>query len=125
MTIAQRSTASRLLTAKGQTMTLAYIGDSTYNPATSDTSGAAPSSVTVAGAILPLQPFRKAQGNIVEGDQQLLLSALDINGSAITAPQVNATVTDAGSTPWTLVSVEPLAPAGLNIMFDCVARRAA
>ena len=126
MTVAQRSTAARLLADKGQTMTLAYVGGGTYDPATGSTSGAAPASKTVKGALLPLNPFKKGgNSNIVEGDQALLLSAIDTSGAAITEPMVNGVVTDANAKPWTLIAVEPLAPAGLPILYDCVARRAA
>lgn len=126
MTVAQRSSAANMLAKKGQSMTLAYVGGGTYDPATGTTSGSAPASATVKGAILPLAPFKKAgNSNIVEGDQSLLLSAIDTSGNAITEPMVNGSVTDANAEPWTLIAVEPLAPAGLAILYDCIVRRAA
>ena len=125
MSVEDRLDAEEMLAEDGQSMTLAYVGGGTYDPATGTTSGSAPASVTVKGAIFPLSPFRKSQGNIVEGDQQCLLSALDTSGAAITAPQANGTITDANARPWTIVAVEPLSPAGLDILYDCVIRRAA
>jgi hypothetical protein len=125
MTAAQRSTADRMLTSKGQTVTLTYVGTSVYDPATGTSTNTAPDPETVSGTFFPLSAFRKAQGNIVEGDQQLLLSALNTAGTAITAPHINGTVTDANGDVWTIIAAEPLSPAGLTIMFDCIVRRAA
>lgn len=120
-----RSRAADMLAAKGQSVTLAYPGGQTYDPATGTTSGSGPASATVKGAFFPLSAFRKAQGNIVDGDQQLLLAAQSTSGTAITAPQVNGTVTDAGGTVWTIIAVEPLNPAGTAVLYDCIARRQA
>lgn len=120
-----RLTAADMLAEDGQTVTLSYVGGATYNPATGGTSGSAASPATVKGAILPLNPFRKAQSNVVEGDQQLLLSALDTSGAAITAPQVNGSITDANAKVWTLIAVEPLSPAGTDVLYDCIVRRQA
>jgi hypothetical protein len=120
-----RLTAADMLAEDGQSMTLAYVGAGTYDPATGTTSGSPASPATVKGAIFPLSPFRKAQGNIVEGDQQLLLSALNTAGVAITAPQVNGTITDANAKVWTIIAVEPLSPAGTDVLYDCIVRRAA
>jgi hypothetical protein len=120
-----RATAADMLAEDGQTVTLTYVGGGTYDPATGTTSGAAPSPATVKGAIFPLSPFRKVQGNVVEGDQQLLLAAEDTSGAAITAPQVNGTITDANAQVWTIIAVEPLSPAGTDVLHDCIVRRAA
>jgi hypothetical protein len=114
-----------MLAEDGQSVTLAYVGTSVYDPATGETTTTTPDPQTVKGAIFPLSPFAKSQGNIVEGDQQLLLSALNTAGAAITAPQVNGTITDANANVWTLVAVEPLSPAGTDVLYDCVIRRAA
>lgn len=123
MTVAQRSRAHDLIAAKGQAVTLTRRASGAYDPATGQ---AAITTTTQAGkgVILPLSAFAKAQGNIVEGDQQLLLSGLNASGAALTAPKVDDTVTDAGGTVWSLVAIEPLAPAGLSIIYDCVIRRA-
>lgn len=120
-----RADAAEAIAEAGQSMTLAYPGGGTYDPATGTASGSGPASATVKGAFFPLSAFRKAQGNIVEGDQQLLLAAQNTSGTAITAPQVNGTVTDAGGTVWTIIAVEPLSPAGTAVLYDCIARRQA
>lgn len=123
--MSQQSTAARMLAAKGQSVTLTYVGESVYDPATGETTSTAPDPETVSGAIFPLSPFVKSTGNIVEGSQQLILSAINATGTAIAAPDVNGTVTDANADAWTITAVEPLAPAGDAILFDCVVRRAA
>jgi hypothetical protein len=120
-----RLSAADMLAEDGQSVTLAYVGTSVYDPATGETTITAPADETVSGAIFPLSAFRKSIGNVVEGDQQLLLSALNTAGAAITAPQVSGTITDANANVWTLVAVEPLSPAGTDVLFDCVIRRAA
>lgn len=120
-----RADAAAMLAEDGQSMTLAYVGTSVYDPATGETTLTTPDPQTVKGAIFPLNAFRKTLGNIVEGDQGILLSAVNTSGAAISDPQVNGTVTDSNSVVWTLIEVEPLAPAGLAVLYDCVGRRAA
>lgn len=121
MTVAQRSRAHDLIAAKGQAVTLTRRASGAYDPATGQ---AAITTTTQAGkgVILPLAPMRKNGDSIVEGDQQLLLSGLNAAGAALTAPKVNDTVTDKNSKVWTLIAIEPLSPAGLSIIFDCVIR---
>jgi hypothetical protein len=120
-----RLSAAEALAEDGQSMTLAYVGTSVYNPATGETTLTTPASQTVSGVILPLSPFAKSQGNIVEGSQQLLLAAENTSGVAITAPQVNGTITDANVVKWTIIAVEPLSPAGTDVLYDLIVKRAA
>jgi len=118
-----RLTAADMLAEDGQSVTLTYVGTSVYDPATGETTNTAPDPETVSGAIFPLSAFRKAQGNVIEGDQQLLLSALNTGGTAIAAPEVNGTITDANADTWTLIAVDPLSPGGTDVLYDCVIRR--
>jgi hypothetical protein len=83
----------------------------------------------VNGALVPLSiairyGFKQAGSIIVEGDQELLLSAVNTSGAQITAPQVNASVTDVNSNVWTIIAVDPINPAGTPVLYDCVVRRA-
>lgn len=125
MTVSQRSRAAQLIAAKGQTVTLTRRAAGAYNTST----GAAaitPSTQTGKGVVLPLSPFRKASDAIVvEGDRQLLLSALDTAGAALTSPVVNDTATLADGDVGTIVAVDPLSPAGLDLIYDCILRKAA
>lgn len=124
MTVAQRSTADRLIAAKGQAVTLTRLEAGPYDPATGE-AAIVTTTQTGKGVILPLSAFAKSTGNIVEGDQQLLLSALSTSAALNPIPHVDDTVTDAGGNVWSLVAVEPLSPAGLDILYDCRIRRAA
>lgn len=125
MTVAQRSNADRMIRAKGQLVTIAGAASGTYDPATGGVTSS-PYDRSGAAVLLPLAPYRKTDGtNIVAGDETLLLSALDNEGAALGQPPVNAVVTLADASTRTLVAVDPLRPAGLSIMFDCVVRGAA
>jgi len=124
MTTAQRSTAASLIASKGQALTITRNAAGAYNPATGS-AAITSTSQTGYGAVLPLNPFRKNGTSIVEGDQQLLLSAIKSDGTALTKPHVNDVVTLADASKATIVAVDPLEPAGLSIFYDCVIRRAA
>ena len=110
--VADRLSAAQSLAEDGQSVTLTYVGSSVYDPATGTTTNTAPGPETVKGAILPLSAiryaFKNANGLVVEGDQQMLLAALNTAGSPITAPQVNGTVTDANANVWTIITADPL-----------------
>lgn len=126
MTTAQRSRAHDAIARKGQAITIAGSTGGTYVPGGTVT-GATPTSQTGKGVILPLAGYRKVDGaNIIAGDETLLLSALQTNGSALDEPEVGSVLTLAdGTTKYTFVMVNPLRPAGLDIIYDCVVRRAA
>lgn len=124
MTVAQRSTANRLIADKGQTVTITRRTAGAYDPATG-TAAITETTQTGKGVILPLAPYRKFAGNVVAGDETLLLSGLNSAGAALTLPHVDDSVTDAGGNVFSMVSVDPLHPAGLDIVIDCVIRRAA
>lgn len=124
-----RADAADMLSEFGQALTLTRKATGAYDPATGS---AAPADTTQAGkgVILPLGTLmRRAMmgggDNIIEGDQELLLSALTATGGVLTVPHVNDTVTDAAGDVWTIVTLDPLSPAGVPILFDCIVRRAA
>ena len=122
-----RATANRLLTKFGRTMTLTRRTAGAYSPAT----GAAITETTqsLKGVVLPLPSIGWALGklgstNIVQGDIQILLSALTTTGGVVTEPLVDDRVT-AGSNVYTIVNLAPLSPDGTDIVYDCIARGAA
>lgn len=125
MTASQRSRAAQLIAAKGQTVTLTRRAAGSYDTAT----GAAAittSTQTGQGVVLPMSAFRKASDAVVvEGDRQLLLSALTSAGVALTAPVVDDTVTLADGSVASIVAVDPLSPAGMDLIYDCTIRKAA
>jgi hypothetical protein len=63
-------------------------------------------------------PVNMRSATLPEGRQQphrrrrpaVLLSALNTAGVAITAPQVNGTITDANGKVWTIIAIDPLSP---------------
>lgn len=123
MTVAQRSSADRMIASRGQAVIVTRMTAGAYNPATSSSS-VTESTQTGKGVILPLRPERKMAGvNIVAGDQQLLLSALKSDGSVLAIPHVDDMVTLVNGTDLHIVAVEPLTPAGLDIIYDCIVRR--
>lgn len=124
MTVAQRSTANRLIADKGQTVTLTRRASGAYNPATG-TSAITTTTQTGKGVILPLSGFRKVNGSsVVAGDETLLLSALATSGVALTAPKVGDHITGSDGAAYVLTAIDPMRPAGLAIIYDCVVRRA-
>lgn len=126
MTVAQRSRAYDAIADKGQTVSIAGASAGAYDVATGTVSQTA-YSATGKAVILPLNPFRKTGNvNVKAGDEQMLLAGLATGGAALTQPPVDSVVTLAdGTTKGTLVAIEPLAPAGLNIIYDCILRRSA
>jgi len=126
MTTAQRSTAHRMIEAKGQTVTLTRRASGAYNPATGSAS-VTTTTQTGKGVILPFsQGIRKAPGTtVLATDRQCLLSGLKADGTALTPPQIDDTLTDANGEVWAITEISPLAPAGLEIMFDLTIKGAA
>jgi len=121
MTVAQRASAYGMIAAKGQTVTLTARTAGSYDTSTGSAS-ITETTQTGKAVILPLAHYRKAQGNVVAGDETLLLAGVDTTGAALNAPKVDSLVTDANSKVYTVIAVDKLAPAGLNIIYDCVVR---
>ena len=125
MTVRQRSTADALIRARGQSVTLTRRAAGAYNTATG-TAAITLTTQTGKGVILPLSPMTKVNAsNIVAGDAQLLLSSLNSTGGVLTVPHVDDTVTLANGEVVSIVAVDPLSPAGLDILYDCIVRRVA
>jgi hypothetical protein len=118
MTVAQRTQAARMITAKGQTVTIKRRAAGAYNPATG-TAAITETTQTGKGVILPFATgLRKMAGtNIPATDKQCILSA-----AGITAPKVDDTLTDANGVIYSIVDIAPLAPAGLDIIYELTVR---
>jgi hypothetical protein len=124
-----RLIAQNLLKGKGQTITLTYQGSSSYNTSTGGAT-ISTSTASVYGAVFEYGNKNFEYGNknidgtlIKVGDKQLLLSALNTAGTAITAPVVNDTVT-INSVAYTITQVKTLSPAGTVVLYDCNIRGA-
>lgn len=117
------ATAHRLLADKGQPVTLNRPSTSspTYDRASGVATARAPATYNGFGAVFDIEQ-RDIDGTLVkEGDQRLMLSPLQTNGSAMPTPATTDTVTIGGVT----YSIQPskrVAPAGVNVLFDLIIR---
>jgi hypothetical protein len=117
-----RLIAQNLLKGKGQTIMLTYQGSSSYNTSTGGAT-ISTSTASVYGAVFEYGN-KNIDGTLIKvGDKQLLLSALNTAGTAITAPVVNDTVT-INSVAYTITQVKTLSPAGTVVLYDCNIRGA-
>ncbi len=123
MTTAQRSRAHDMIARNGQAVTLTRRASGTYNPATG-TAAITTTTQTGKGVIFPFSAgLRKMAGtNIPASDQQCILSALNSAGAALTAPQVDDTLTDANGQVYTITEVAAIKPAGLSIIYELTVR---
>jgi hypothetical protein len=117
-----QKTADKLLKGKGQTVTLTTQSSGTYDPATGSAT-VTTSTQYAYGAVFEYNTLQGGRYNgeetlIKEGDKQLLLSAYKTDGTALTAPVVNDTVTISGVV-YTITRIKPLAPAGTTVIYDC------
>lgn len=114
-----QATANRLLKGKGQSLTLTKVTAGTYNPATGGFTGAGTSTQTAYGAIFDYGT-KQIDGTLIKaGDKQLLLSAFNTDGAALTAPVLGDTVT-ISSVVYTLVEpLKTVGPAGITVIYEC------
>jgi len=114
-----QTTADRLLKGKGQAITITRQISGAYDPATG---GATVTTTTQTGwgAIFDYGN-KNIDGTLIkQGDRQLLLSAVNAAGTALTAPALNDTVTDKNGIVYTIVNpLKTIAPAGTTVLFDC------
>lgn len=116
-----RTTAARALApiaqgGKGQVIIVRTRTSGAYNPATA--SAPAVDTDETGSGLTDGYAHRDRPGTqILAGDLRLLLSPLKIDGAPIAKPKVDATCILADGTGWTVVDVEPLAPAGMAILY--------
>jgi hypothetical protein len=116
-----QNTAQKLLKGKGQSLTLTKITAGTYNPSTGGVTGGTTSTQLAYGAVFEYGN-KNIDGTLIKvGDKQLLLSAFKTDGTALTAPVVNDTVTIGGTT-YTITQAKSSAPAGTVVLYDCNVR---
>jgi hypothetical protein len=111
-----QQTANKMLKGKGQAIVITRQVSGAYDPAT----GTATVTTTVQngyGAIFDYSDKNVDGVLILSGDKQLLLSAVNSTGTALTAPEVNDTVT-AGGVVRTITRIKALSPAGTTVLFD-------
>ena len=108
-----------MLKGKGQALTLTRQSAGNYDPATGS-STVTTSTQTGTGAIFDYGN-KNIDGTLIkQGDKNLLLSAFKTDGTDLTAPILNDTVTDVNGIIYTIVEpLKTIAPAGIAIMYDC------
>lgn len=113
---ADQASAKAVLTAAGQTVKLTAHALGPYNPALG-LSVPVDTVTTTIGVVLPLSRglMHMPGTDIQNGDRQLLLPG------DIVQPPINTTVT-IGGTDSTIVEVNPLSPAGVTLLYDCMIR---
>lgn len=113
-----QKTVNKLIKDKGQSITLTHVTPGTYNPATGGVTNTT-STQAAFGAIIEWEA-RHIDGNLIKAtDKQLLLSPFKTDGTALTAPVLGDTVTDAAGVTYTLVyPLKTVSPAGTIVLFD-------
>lgn len=109
----------------GALVTVSWSVTPDYDPNAPDAPDTA-ISVTTYGAMVPYPAHKvgtQADALIRAGDRNLLMSALDLAGAAIPEIPPNAVITDAAGGRWHVANAEPIAPAGVAVMYDITARR--
>lgn len=117
--------ALELIAEFGQSVTLTRSVPGAYDTATGTTGAATVTTQTVL-AVEEAYHARSIDGTLIlAGDKKLLVSPLTAAGAAISAPKAEDTVTFSGdASPWTVKSVEALAPAGTPVLYTLQLRRA-
>lgn len=117
---ASAATARRLLDKFGQTVTLTRTVAGGYDPATGVTTPDVTDTATVKAALLPYSNGDKlaAGGVIRTGDRKAYIAP-----DTTFAPDALTKLTEADGTVWQLESVEPLAPAGVPVLYTANATR--
>jgi hypothetical protein len=115
--VTSAATIASTLARGGQTVTIAGTQPVARATSTSTETGAAYAE-TGSAVLLPLNPYKAQQNSdIIAGDEQMLLSAL------VAKPPLGSVITLAdGTTKYTLIAVDPLHPAGDELLWDCVVR---
>lgn len=116
------ATAADLITAFGQPVTLTRSTPGSYDAAT----GTVTNSTTTQSGLGVEEAYsaRSIDGALIlSGDKKLMLSVETAAGAAITAPQVEDTVTFPDTSVWTIKAVEPLSPGGTALIYTLQLRR--
>lgn len=113
---ALQSTATNLLTDNGQAVTFSYTSGAVINPATGEVTDAG--SVTNVAGYGVAVAYKTAE---IDGQSVLASDLKLIANNVATAPAVGWTVS-VNSRTWRVMNVQPLNPAGTNIMYICQLR---
>jgi len=114
-----QQTSNRLMSTKGQAVTLTSVTPGTYNPATGGITNTT-TTQTGSGAVTEWDA-RHIDGELIKAtDKRLLLSPLNSAGAALTTPKLGDTVTDAAGVVYIIVApLKTVSPAGTAVLYDC------
>lgn len=109
---------------KGQVVTISTSTPGVFNPATSVTPVV--TVVQTGSGVEEAYQARSIDGTLIlVGDKKFILSPFNSAGGLLTKPEPDkSTVTLADGSLWTVKRVDPLSPAGLDIMFTLQLRGA-
>ena len=114
--------ADRMIKSKGQVMYLFKENPRAYDKNTGKTA-VTTMKYKVKGLVLPISTENAYSTMIQAGDQRLLLSALDFNGSALIRPDEDDRIRDVNQNYYTIKEAQPLAPDGsVVVYYDCLIR---
>tara|TARA_R110002126_G_scaffold150139_3_gene296235 strand:+ start:5624 stop:5980 length:357 start_codon:yes stop_codon:yes gene_type:complete len=109
------STASRLLTSKGQVATWAHDNnDGSFNPATGTTTGGTTTAYTANGVLLDFETRRVNGTSVLRTDKRFLMQV----GSK---PSVSDSVT-VNSVTYQVIAVTETSPAGTPVLYEAQLR---
>lgn len=109
------NTATKLLTDKGQPMTIRRKGVTARDPAAGTVTQAAPVDYTVNGVLLGYKDFITASDLVQRGDRKALIEA-----GVVTPTKEDQLVADGRA--WTIIDVEAVSPAGTPVLFKLQVR---
>jgi hypothetical protein len=119
MTIYDRAaaTANRMLTKYGMEVTLRRVTVGDYDPDTGSAPASPPVDYVCMGATFDYSQ-RDIDGSLIKtGDQKLLMSPFQTDGSAMPVPTTSDKIL-IGSTVYSIQPSKKVAPAGQNVLFE-------
>ncbi|MFD1189750.1 hypothetical protein [Phenylobacterium conjunctum] len=124
--LAARLLAPKAAGGKGQQITLVHQSAGTYDPATSQLTGAGAVTQITSGVVSEYKEksrggLQRIDGSLVQsGDRNIRISPVTVDGSTLApGPQLDDTVTLATGQSYTITQVSIIAPAGLTLYYDC------
>lgn len=110
------ATALAQINDKGRSVTLRYVTQGTYNPATDGIAGASEADVSVKAVIRFYTQKEQIETMIMEGDKEALIAS-----SGITAPLVDDVIVDGDE--FKILRVEEVKPGDTALLYRLQIRR--
>lgn len=117
------ATALRLLTSRGQQITLTASRPGSYSTSTGKPGAPSTTTTTVRGVVVSYEA-KQIDGSLIRAkDRKVIIAVTDTSGAAVTAPVENDRITLANGEIMTVVSTEIISPAGIPVVFFAQARK--